>query len=84
MLKATRPKEQQDVKNCINCTFLPYAQDNYAGYFVFSFILLCLSGWQATGKLYHLRLRVECIFNCNLQSQARTHALYELLGNPTT
>jgi hypothetical protein len=45
MLKATRPKEQQDVKNCINCTFLPYAQDNYAGYFVFSFILLCLSGW---------------------------------------
>jgi hypothetical protein len=33
---------------------------------------------QATGKLYHLRLRVEC-----------THAvlvigLYELLGNPTT
>jgi hypothetical protein len=28
MLKATRPREQQDVKNCINCTFLPYAQDN--------------------------------------------------------
>ena len=40
---------------------------------------------QATGKLYHLRLRVEC----NLQSRARTHAvlvigMYELLGNPTT
>ena len=32
--------------------------------------------WQATGKLYHLGLRVEC-----------THAvigLYKLLGNPTT
>jgi hypothetical protein len=44
---------------------------------------------QVTGKLYHLRLRVECIFFCNLQSRARTHAvlvigLYELLGNPTT
>ena len=45
--------------------------------------------WQATGKLYHLRLRVECTLFCNLQSQARTHVvlvigLYELLGNPTT
>jgi hypothetical protein len=44
---------------------------------------------QATGKLYHLRLRVECTLFCNLQSRARTHAvlvigLYELLGNPTT
>jgi hypothetical protein len=44
---------------------------------------------QATGKLYHLRLRVECIIFCNLQSRARTHTvlvigLYELLGNPTT
>jgi hypothetical protein len=44
---------------------------------------------QATGKLYHLQLRVECTFFCNLQSRARTHAvlvigLYELLGNPTT
>ena len=44
---------------------------------------------QAIGKLYHLRLRVECTFYCNLQSRARTHAvlvigLYELLGNPTT
>ena len=45
--------------------------------------------WQATGKLYHLRLRVECTLFCNLQSRARTHVvlvigLYELLGNPTT
>ena len=44
---------------------------------------------QATGKLYHLRLRVEYTFFCNLQSRVRTHAilvigLYELLGNPTT
>ena len=44
---------------------------------------------QATGNLYHLRLRVECTLFCHLQSQARTHAvfaigLYELLGNPTT
>jgi hypothetical protein len=43
----------------------------------------------ATGKLYYLRLRVECTLFCNLQSRARTHAvlvtgLYELLGNPTT
>ena len=43
---------------------------------------------QATGKLYHLWLRVECTLFCNLQSQAQTHAvlvigLYELLGNPT-
>jgi hypothetical protein len=29
--------------------------------------------WQATGKLYHLRLRVECTRLCNLQSRARTH-----------
>ena len=44
---------------------------------------------QATGKLYHLRLRVECTFFYNLQSQLQTHTvlvigLYELLGNPTT
>jgi len=43
---------------------------------------------QATGKLYHLRLRVDCAFFCNLQSRARTQAvlvigLYELL-DPTT
>ena len=43
---------------------------------------------QATGKHYHLRLRVECTLFCNLQSRARTHAilvigLYELL-DPTT
>ena len=30
---------------------------------------------QATGKLYHLRLRVECTCYCNLQSRARTHAI---------
>jgi hypothetical protein len=45
--------------------------------------------WAATGKLYHLRLRVECTLFCNLQSWARTHTvlvmgLYELLSNPTT
>jgi len=44
---------------------------------------------QATGKLYHLRLRVECTLFCNLQSRAGTQAvlvigLYELLGNSTT
>ena len=44
---------------------------------------------QATGKLYHLRLRVECTLFYNLQSRARTHTIlligfYELLGNPTT
>ena len=44
---------------------------------------------QATGKLDHLRMRVECTLFCNLQSRAQTHAvlvigLYELLGNPTT
>jgi hypothetical protein len=43
---------------------------------------------QATGKLYHWRLRVECTLFCNLQSWVRTHAvlvmgLYELL-DPTT
>ena len=44
---------------------------------------------QVTGKLYHLRLRVECTVFCNLQRQPRTHAvlvigLYELLGNQIT
>jgi hypothetical protein len=44
---------------------------------------------QATGKLDHLRLLVECTLFYNLQSRARTHVvlvigLYELLGNPTT
>ena len=44
---------------------------------------------QATGKLYDLRLRVECTRFCNLQSRGRTYAvlvigLYELLGKPTT
>jgi hypothetical protein len=31
---------------------------------------------QATGKLYHLRLRFECTLFCNLQSRARTHAVF--------
>jgi hypothetical protein len=40
---------------------------------------------QATGKLYHLWLRVECTLFSNLQSRARAHSvlvigLYELLG----
>jgi hypothetical protein len=40
---------------------------------------------EATGKLYHLRLRVECTLFCNLQSWVQTHVvvvivLYELLG----
>jgi hypothetical protein len=44
--------------------------------------------WEVTGKLYHLRLRVECTLFCNLQSRARTHTvlvigLYEFLGNLT-
>jgi hypothetical protein len=44
---------------------------------------------QATGKLYHLRLRIGCTLFCNLQSRVRTHAvlvigLNELLGSPTT
>jgi hypothetical protein len=44
---------------------------------------------QATGKLYHIRQRVEFIRFCNLESRVRTHAvlvigLCELLGNPTT
>ena len=39
---------------------------------------------QATGKLYHLRLRVKCTLFCKLQSWVRTHGvlmigLYELL-----
>ena len=44
---------------------------------------------QATGKHYHLWVKVECTRFCNLQSRARTHAalmigLYELLGNRIT
>jgi hypothetical protein len=44
---------------------------------------------QATGKLDHLRLRVEYTLFCNLQRRVRTYVvlvigLYELLGNPTT
>ena len=44
---------------------------------------------EVTGKLYRLRLLVECTVFWNLQRQPRTHAvlvigLYELLGNPST
>ena len=44
---------------------------------------------QATGKFYHLRLRVECTFFVIYKAGRDTHAvlvigLYELLGNPTT
>jgi hypothetical protein len=43
---------------------------------------------QATGKRFHLRLRVECTLFSNLQSWARTHAvlvigLYDLLDPKT-
>jgi hypothetical protein len=45
--------------------------------------------WTSNMINYHLRLQVECILFCNLQSRAGTYAilvigLYELLGNPTT
>ena len=30
---------------------------------------------QVTGKLYHVRLRVECTLFCNLQSRTRTLAV---------
>jgi hypothetical protein len=44
---------------------------------------------KATGKRYHLRLRVLCTLLCNLQNRARTQAVlvigwYELLSNLTT
>jgi hypothetical protein len=43
---------------------------------------------QATGKIYHLELRVECTAICNLQSWAPIYAvlvigLCELVGNQT-
>ena len=38
---------------------------------------------QATGKLYHLRLRVECTLLVIYKAVFVT-GLYELLGNPTT
>ena len=43
---------------------------------------------RATGKMYHLRLQVECTLFCNLQSWVQTHAvlvigLYELLDPMT-
>jgi hypothetical protein len=48
-----------------------------------------VTGEKATGKLYDLRMQVECTLFCNLQSRVQTHAvlaigLYELLGNQTT
>jgi hypothetical protein len=44
---------------------------------------------QATGTLYHMRLRVECTIFCNLQSRAWAHSvlvigLYELLVPATS
>jgi len=44
---------------------------------------------QPTGKLYHLRLRVECTLLVIYKNRARTYTvlmigLYELLGNQTT
>jgi hypothetical protein len=38
---------------------------------------------QATGKLYNLRLRVECTLFCNLQSRVRTHAVL-VIDTPTS
>ena len=60
-------------------------------YLIVSFQVCCrkrTNVLQSTGKLYHMRLWVECTLSCNLQSRARTHAvlvigLYELL-DPTT
>ena len=60
-------------------------------YLIVSFQVCCRKRTnllQSTGKLYHMRLWVECTLFCNLQSWARTHAvlvigLYELL-DPTT
>jgi hypothetical protein len=44
---------------------------------------------QATGKLYHLQLRVECTLFAIYKTRANPRrigdiGLYELLGNPTT
>jgi hypothetical protein len=33
---------------------------------------------QATGKLYHLRLRVECTLFCNLQNRAIKSDFYDI------
>jgi hypothetical protein len=38
---------------------------------------------QATGKLYHLRLRVECTLFCILQSRLRIHAVL-VIGLPAS
>jgi hypothetical protein len=35
---------------------------------------------QAAGKLYHLRMRVECTLFCNLHSRARTHAVFKWIN----
>jgi hypothetical protein len=81
-----------DLQNTIFILYFLMLQRHFQQYF--SYIMATsLSGGRSrrepTGKLDHLRLRVECTLLRNLQSRARTHAvfvigLYELLGNPTT
>jgi hypothetical protein len=67
------------------------------GIFIYTFLVVEEAGipgenhrpWDPTGKLDNLWLQIKRTLSCNLQRQARTHAvlvigLYELLGNPIT
>ena len=74
---------------CFNATFSNISAISWRPVLVPEYPERTTDHGQATGKLYHFRLRVECTLFCNLQSRVRTHAvlvigLYELLGNPTT
>jgi hypothetical protein len=73
---------------CFNATFNNISTISWRPVLVLEYPKRTTDHGQATGKLYHLRLRVECTLFCNLQIRARTHAalvmgLYELF-DPTT
>ena len=73
---------------CFNATFNNISTISWRPVLVLEYPKRTTDHGQATGKLYHLRLRVEYTLICNLQSRARTHAvlvigLYELLDPAT-
>ena len=87
-LKKTKPSKTIINKSINEAVFQLYHGDQFQWWRKPEYPERTTDPGQATGKLYHLPLRVECTLFCKLQSWARIHAalvigLYELL-DPTT
>jgi hypothetical protein len=70
---------------CFNATFSNISAVSWRPVLVVEEVWVPGENHQPYGKLYHLRLRVECtLFVIYKAGRVGVIGLYELLGNPTT